>query len=140
MADVDPFVDASDAWVKVEHLKGRLVLVTPTAVGQRASTMRGQEGKMYDYVETETVVLDGEPTDLLPTIPCVLDGFQWAGSAVVPQLKSKVGTGRMVLGRANSKPSQTKGFGDANVLSAPTDEDKVVARAFIDSRESDLFA
>lgn len=133
-AKPDPFSDANDAFVKVEHLKGRLVLVSPKEMGQRASTMRGQEGKMYDYVETETVVLDGETTDLIPTIPCVLDGFQWSGAAVVPQLKAKIASQGMVLGRAGGKPSATKGFGDANILMAPTEDDKVIARAYIASR------
>jgi hypothetical protein len=133
-AKQDPFADANDAFVKVEHLKGRLVLVTPLEIGQRASTMRGQEGKMYDYVETETVVLDGETTDLFPTIPFVIDGFQWSGAAVVPQLKPKIASGRPVLGRAGGKPSATKGFGDANILTAPTDEDKAVAREYIASK------
>jgi hypothetical protein len=135
----DPFSDASDAFLKMDDLIGRLLLVSPQDVGERESTLPGSQGKVYEYVITETVVLDGDVTDLIEDIPTVLDGFQFSGQAITAQLKPKVASKGMVLGRLGQKPSQTKGFGKAWVLQPPTDDDKVLARKWI-AENADPFA
>jgi hypothetical protein len=141
MTSPDPFADANDAFLKVENLLDRLLLVTPNGrSGQRESTLPGQAGKMYDWVETTTVVLDGEPDDLVTEIPLVLDGFQYAGKGLTGQLLPKVPTRQPVLGRLGTKPSATKGFGPMWILLPPTEADKVVARKYLaDNPPADLF-
>jgi hypothetical protein len=129
----DLFNDASSAFVKAEHLIGRLLLVTPLDVDQRASTMRGQEGKMYTYVSTTTVVLDGEPDEMITAVPVVLEDFQFSGAAITPQLKPGLRTGRPTLGRLGQKPSATKGFGAAWILEAPDEDDRALARTWIEA-------
>jgi hypothetical protein len=44
--------------------------------------------------------------------------------------------GTRVLGRLGQKPSATKGFGPAWVLMEPTEEDKDVARKYIDDEKA----
>jgi hypothetical protein len=146
MTGTDPFADANDAFVKAEDLLGRLLLVTPTGkTGQRESTMPGQLGpdgkpKLYDWVETTTVVLDGDETEMLPTVPAVLDGFQYAGKGLTGQLMPKVSTRQPILGRMGRKPSATKGFGPMWILLPPEDADKVLARRYIaDNPAPDVF-
>jgi hypothetical protein len=143
MADVfddDEFDTASEAFVKTEHLLGRLLLVTPISTGERKSTMRGQEGTVYEYVESTVIVLDGDVTDLIDKVPAVLDGFQFSGATLNGQLKPKIRGGKRVLGRLGQKKSETKGFGPAWVLTQPTDEDKVLARTWIKAHpEPDKF-
>jgi hypothetical protein len=136
----DPFSDASDAFVKLDNLLGRLVLVRPTGSGERESTLPGAAGKTYTYVETETVVLTGDVTDLVTAVPMVLDGLQFSGQAITAQLLPKVAKGGMVLGRVGQKPSATKGFGKAWVLLPPDESDKVLARKWLAANPADPFA
>lgn len=129
MASTDPFDDVRDAFVKPEHLVDRLLLVLPLSQGERDSKMNA--GKVYKFVETTTVVLDGEPDEMVDTVPMVLEGFQFAGQTITGQLIPKIRTGRWSLGRLAKVPSQTKGFNDAWILLAPTDEDKVIAKKYL---------
>lgn len=130
----DPFASASSAFVKMEDLLGRLLLIYPTGRGERISTLPGQQGKPYEYVVTDTHVLDGPATDKIDAIPAVLDGLQYQGQSITPQLTPKIGRGVPVLGRLIQKPSQTKGFGPAWVLDSPTDADKDAARRYGQSK------
>ena len=144
----DEFDEARSAFVKQEHLKGCLLLVTPTGQGERESTLPGANGKPYTYVVADTVVLDtgfdkdGKPltNDMVEETPTELADFQLSGASLVGQLLPKIRKGRKVLGRLGKAPSQTKGFGEAWVLAEPTEADKVVARAYLASVKDDGFA
>lgn len=135
----DPFSDANDAFIKSEHLEGRLLLVSPYDKGERESTLPGQTGKLYTFVETNTVVLDGEPDDMIDTVPLKLEGFQLSGSGITAQLLPKIASRGMVLGRLGKKPSQTKGFGDMWILQPPTESDRQVARDYLAANPVDAF-
>lgn len=137
MSEVDPFDEAHEGFVKSDDLLGRLLLVTVQESGERESTIKGAKaGDMYVYVETDTVVLDGDVTDLIESVPCSLGGFQFSGQRItaqlLPPLKKKLrGAGNgIVLGRLTQVKSQS--FTTmAWVLSAPTDADKAIARNYI---------
>jgi hypothetical protein len=128
----DPFDDARSAFVKMDDLEGRLLLITATDHGTRASTLPGQVGKEYVWVETTTVVLDGEITELIDEVPTVLDGFQFSGSTVTGMLKPKIRTGRPTLGRLVKQKARQKGFSDAWALAKVEDEkDRELARTWV---------
>jgi hypothetical protein len=128
----DDFDDARPGFVKLEDLLGRLLLIKPTGVtGERESTLRGQSGQMYEWIETDTVVLDGDVSELIESVPTVLDGFQFTGANLVGTIKPKIRTGRKVLGRLGQRPASDKQIKTlAWYLDAPTDADKDVARAY----------
>jgi hypothetical protein len=131
----DPFSEARDAFIKQEHVNGRLLLITPTDSGTRQSTLPGQTDKEYTYIVTDTVVLDGKIDDMVDEVPMLLEDFQFSGQAITAQLQPALRKQGMVLGRLGQKPSETKGFGPAWVLASPTDEDKVVARKYLADEE-----
>lgn len=127
----DPFSTARDAFIKQEHVNGRLLLITPTDSGTRQSTLPGQTDKEYIFIVTDTVVLDGDVDDMVDEVPMELEDFQYSGQAITAQLQPALRKKGMVLGRLGQKPSQTKGFGPAWVLAEPTDADKVIARKYL---------
>jgi hypothetical protein len=127
----DPFSSARDAFIKQEHVKDRLLLISPLSSGERESTLPKQQDQTYTYIVTDTAVLDGAVDDMIDEVPMVLEGFQYSGQAITAQLLPAVRKSTMVLGRLGKKPSATKGFGDAWVLLEPTEEDKAVARKYL---------
>jgi len=143
MSEVDPFDEAREGFVKLDDLLGRLLLVTVQDSGERESTLKGAKaGDMYVWVETDTVVLDGEVTDMIESVPIELSGFQFSGQRITAQLlppfKKKLrGQGNgLVLGRLGQVKSQ--GFATmAWVLNAPTDADKATAREYLANRPTE---
>jgi hypothetical protein len=127
----DPFSTARDAFIKQEHVVGRLLLITPTDSGTRQSNLPGQTDREYTFIVTDTVVLDGDVDDMVDEVPLLLEDFQYSGQAITAQLSPALRKKGMVLGRLGQKPSQTKGFGPAWVLAEPTEADKVVARDYL---------
>lgn len=136
----DPFSEAREAFVKMDDVEGRLLLITVSDDGERESTLKGaKEGETYTYVVTDTVVLDGDVTDMIDEVPTVLEDFQFSGQAVTGQLlpalkKMRAGKSNgMVLGRLGTKPNawKTKTW----VIQAPTDADKVVARKWLEAEK-----
>jgi len=124
----DPFSDARSGFVKLEDMLGRLVLVAPKSVEQRQSTLPGANGKTYDSIVADVVVLDGEPNEVIEEVPLTVEGAFISGAVIVNQLRAKVKTQGLVLGRLGQQPSRTKSFGPAWVLNPPTDTDKNIAR------------
>lgn len=132
----DPFSVANEAFVKMDHVEGRLLLIQVTDSGERESTLKGaKQGDTYTFIETDTVVLDGEIDDMIDQVPMELDGFQFSGQAITGQLlphlkKLQAGKGNgLVLNRLGTKPNswKTKTW----VLQEPTDQDKAVARKYL---------
>jgi hypothetical protein len=137
--DLELFDDAKEAFPAKEDLKDRLVAIFVTGkTGQRKSEATG---KMYDWVETITLVLDDGPdgtsfSDLVPSTspdaPVVLDGFQWTPvgltSRLLPRANAK--NPRPMRGRINSRPNTKKGFSDSWSISEPTEGDKILSRKF----------
>jgi hypothetical protein len=124
----DPFSDARSGFVKLEDMLGRLLLIIPQSIEERASTLPGSQGKTYESITADVIILDGPVTELIEEIPATIEGTFISGSVIVGQLKPKVKTHGMVLGRLGQQKARTKGFGDAWVLNPPTDADKAVAR------------
>jgi hypothetical protein len=126
---MDPFSDARSGFVKLEDLMGRLILVIPQGIEERPSRLpTARQGDMYESITADVIVLDGPITELIEEVPMTVEGTFISGSVIVAQLKPKVKTQGMVLGRLGQQPSQTKSFGPAWVLQPPTDADKVLAR------------
>lgn len=131
--DQDEF-DAPGGFVRAEHLVGCLLLITCTGPhGKRPSTT--QAGKEYDWVQVDTVVLAGEPNrDKVPAgpLPLKLDGMQFSGSAIVPDLRGKIGKERnKVLGRMIEFPSKANPRVPGYRLVEPNDEDRALARDYL---------
>jgi hypothetical protein len=112
--------------------EGRLLLIKPLSTGERES----KSGDPYTYVECDIVILDGPPTDMIPEIPQVIEGFQFAGVQLVQLLTPKIRTGRSVLGRIGAHKAKNFRMPGWH-LSAPTDEDFAVAKAFRDKARAE---
>lgn len=125
----DPFSDARSGFVKLDDLLGRLLLVIPQSIETRPSRMAGAApGATYESITADVIVLDGDITELVEEVPMTIEGTYISGGVIVPQLKPKIASKGMVLGRLGQQPSQTPKFGPAWVLQPPTDKDKVLAR------------
>lgn len=108
---------------------GRLLLIKPLASGERESTLQGQQGKLYPWVECDIAVLDGPVSEIIEEVPFVYEGFQFSGATLTGILMPKLRTGGTVLGRASahkSKGFNTLGWG----LEKPTPADFEMAKAF----------
>ena len=108
---------------------GRLLLIKPLASGERESTLQGQQGKLYPWVECDIAILDGPPSEIIEEVPFVYEGFQFSGATLTGILLPKLRTGGTVLGRASahkSKGFNTLGWG----LEKPTPADFEMAKAF----------
>ena len=152
MSDVttDLYDEASEEFPGKEDLKDRLVAVWVTGnKGKRANA----DGKMYDWVETITFVLDdglegdkaearadGSP-NLVGSAPARLDKFQWSTSGMVSRLEPRITLKdpksgepvyRPMIGRINSQKNKIKGRSDSWSIAAPTDHDKAIADGFAD--------
>lgn len=137
----DPFSTAREGFVKMDDVLGRLLLIQTQDSGERQSTQKGaKDGEVYIFVETDTTVLDGDVSEMIDTVPMVLESFQFSGQTIVgqllPQLKKfKAGGGTgMVLGRLTQKPSSYKT--PMWVLAEPTDADKAMARKWLDAEKA----
>ena len=132
----DPFSTAREAFIKMDHVEGRLLLIQVRESGERESTLPGaKQGDTYTFVETDTVVLDGEIDEMIDQVPMELDGFQFSGEAITGQLlpalkKMQKGDGTgLLLNRLGTKGNKWKT--KTWVLQEPSEEDKVVARKYL---------
>lgn len=135
-AETDEFDGARSAFVKMDDLEGRLLLVTPTDTGERESNLPGQTGKVYTYIVADVAALDGEITDMVDAIPFELEDFQLTGANIVGQLQPKIKRNGKVLGRLTKKKAQQRGFSDAWVLAEPSEEDKQRARQYLAAKRA----
>lgn len=117
---------SSSSGIKWDDLNGRLLLVTPNEVVDEITTNYGATSA----IRADIVVLDGPeaPEEIIDTLifPKVLQS----------QVRKNAGTGRMNLGRlgqGTKKPGQSAPW----MLADPTDDDKAVARSYIDRKRSD---
>lgn len=133
----DPFSTAREAFVKMDDVEGRLLLIQVLDSGERQSNLpKAKEGDTYVYVVTDTVVLDGDLTEMIDEVPMELEGFQFSGQAVTGQLlphlkKHQRGEGSkgLVLNRLGSKGNsyKTKTW----VLLEPSKADMEIARKYL---------
>lgn len=114
--------DSPSTGVKITDFSGQLLLMEPTAERKDIMTAFGS----VDAIEANLVVLDGADAGTGHSGVLV---FQ---KALQGQLRSKIGTGRHVLGRLGrgvAKPGQSAPW----VLIEPTEADKTAARAYLAS-------
>jgi hypothetical protein len=117
----DPFATPTTEFVEIADLDGRLIVVLPDRIEQANGK---SDGKPYDKVIGDVIVVDGPTTDKITELPFVVEDMHLSSKMVVGQLRPKVGKGVPVLARVNSKPSsfnrQVKAYG----LGDPTDADR----------------
>ena len=137
----DPFSDAREAFVKMDDVEGRLLLITVTDDGERESNLpQSKAGDTYTYIIADVAVLDGDVSEMIDEVPTLLEDFQLTGDAVTGQLlpalkKMRAGKGTgMVLGRLGTKPNKFKT--KTWIIQAPTDQDKVLARKWIEAEKA----
>lgn len=109
--------DSPASGAKITDFEGMLLLCTPTSFMEGIPTTFGPA----DAVETTVAVLDGAKAGEAHAAVRV---FQ---KALIGQLRPKVGSGRMILGRlgrGQAKAGQSAPW----VLHDPTDADKQTAR------------
>ncbi|TDC52860.1 hypothetical protein E1281_18405 [Actinomadura sp. KC345] len=124
----DQFDAPASGGVKITEFEGQLLLLTPTAHEQEIPTAYGPA----DAVTTTIAVLDGDGAGDEHTDVKV---FQ---KALMGQLRPKIGSGRMVLGRlgrGTAKPGQSAPW----LLADPTEQDKQVARDFLARKQNAPF-
>lgn len=112
--------DAPATGAKITTFEGRLLLITPTEHREGIATSFGPA----DAVVADVVVLDGPDAGQTEYGTLV---FQ---KALQGQLRPKIGTGRMVLGRLGrgvAKAGQSAPW----ILAEPTEADKQTARAHL---------
>lgn len=117
--------DSPASGVKITEFEGALILFTPTGFVEKAPTNFGPA----DYVESDVAVLDGDRQGETHSAVRIYQ------KALIGQLRPKVGTGRMVLGRlgrGQAKAGQSAPW----VLEDPVDADKYVAREFLDKQKA----
>lgn len=138
-AEDEFFDDAQDVFPGKEDLKDRLVAVWALENGQDQNA----EGKRYATVKTVTLVLDDGPDgtsaetairdeevgpNRVGPAPAELD-LRWSTEGMVARLAPRVGkTWKPMIGRINSQKNKVKGRSPSWSISAPTEEDKIIAR------------
>lgn len=159
MSTPDPFAEPGPTgggkMPSMAQLKGRLLLVTPTGIEKGITSPLKKTP--HDRITADVVILDGDPikgvlnkdgevthvydTPLAP--PHRLDALWISQMVLVNQLRNALKSEGMVLGRVTQLPAQTAGNNKAWSLDAATEDDKKVARAYIESQkvdENDPFA
>ena len=120
----DLFDGASSTFPSKKDLDGRLIAIWATGQGSR----QGTNGKPYPYVETDTMVLDGEVTELITEVPSVLPAFQHSTTGLVARLKGRIGNPKPMIGRMNSQPSRVNRDVLAYSIAEPTAADMDIIR------------
>lgn len=124
----DLFDAPASGGVKITEFDGQLLLITPTAHETDIPTAYGPA----DAVTANIAVLDGNGAGQEHT------GVRIFQKALQGQLRPKVGTGRMVLGRlgrGTAKPGQSAPW----LLSDPTESDKQIARDYLARKSNPPF-
>jgi len=121
----DPFATGGSSGVKITDYEGKLLLVYGTEYLDGEDKIKTEYGER-DVVVADVVVLDGDETE-------ELSGVYFFQGGLVGTLKRHVGK-RPYLGVLGKKDSKKKGYQKAWAFLDPSDEDKAVARKFIEDR------
>lgn len=117
--------DSPASGVKITTFENELLLVTPKEFREQQPTSFGPA----DFIEADITVLDGQHKGEQHS---AVRMFQ---KQLIGQLRPKVGTGRMVLGRLGKGVAKA-GQSAPWVLSDPTDADKGIARQHLAAVEA----
>jgi hypothetical protein len=139
----------------MKQLKGRLLLVTPTALTKNATSplKKDASGNLipHDRMTADVTFLDGDPIkgvldkdgevthvyDEPLNAPHKLESMWISQTVLVNQLRKAEKNGGMVLGRLVQLPPTQAGNAKAWSLDAASDEDKKIARAWIEKQKVD---
>lgn len=80
--------DAQDDFVRIADLDGRNILVFP----RKIDTAKGDDP--YEFLLADVIVLDGQPTELMPEIPATVSKMQLTSSPLIRN-------GQRLLDKAN---------------------------------------
>lgn len=127
--DEDPFDKARDTFPKVDWLIDRLILIWPSEIVH----LNGDNGP-YDAVEGRIAVLDGETTEDMPKIPCEIVPFRFNSDSIIKDVKHLIGSNKPKLARVTEKPSKRNKLIMARFLTAPSEEDRTLARKYLASQ------
>lgn len=135
------------------QLKGRLLLITPTALDKGITSPMKKDP--HDRITADVVILDGDPIkgvlnkdnevthvyDEPITAPHKIENMWISQAVLVNQLRNAHKSGGMVLGRVNQLPARP-GQSKAWTLESPEEADKAEARKYIASvpKDDDPFA
>jgi hypothetical protein len=122
MSQRDEF-DSAGAYVAVKDLLGELVLFSPTEHVEEVQTDFGTK----DAVLTDLVVITAEGGPAEYTDVMIFQG------SLIGQLKRKIAGSKKLLGRID-KGEAKKGQNAPYILTAPSDEDKQLARDYLAGR------
>src|SRR6478735_2220653 len=122
MSQRDEF-DSAGAYVAVKDLLGELVLFSPTEYVDEVATDFGTK----DAVLTDLVVITAEGSPAEYTDVMIFQG------SLIGQLKRKIAGSKKLLGRID-KGEAKKGQNAPYILTAPSDEDKQLARDYLAGR------
>lgn len=103
----DAFDDATGAdFVRISDVDGRAMVVWAT----ERKDAKGNDGKPYEYVQAEVIVLDGEDSEKF-AVGELID-MRFSTPSIVTQLKKNLINGRPRLGRVSSMKSkfQTRAY------------------------------
>jgi hypothetical protein len=150
-AEDEFYDDATSDFAKIEHLApstppnygaGRLVAIWALKNGER----KNDEGKLYPWTETVTLVLDDGPdgdqaSEMVGTAPVRLDGLQHSTTGLVARLSKRVeGVNakgvklkyRPMIGRVNTQASKKNKNVAAFSIAEPTDDDRKIVQQYKD--------
>jgi hypothetical protein len=124
----DPFASPARGSFTPKDLNGRLLLITPHMVEKDITTDYG----VSDAIRADVVVLDGDDA------PDEKENVLIFQKALQGNLRGQLGKGKVLgrLGQGEAKKGQSAPW----ILADPTEADKVMARAYIASHQSDPFS
>lgn len=99
----DDFDDPKTEYASVEHLDGRVVMFYVKRID---SNIMGNNGKPYDRVVCDVVVLNGDVTELVPEVPGIIENMFVSNVSIVPRIRGGLKTDRPLLGYVDSQPSK----------------------------------
>lgn len=127
----DPEAKSSEDFVTVDDLDGRLICVYPKECRREKSTK--SDGKDYDKIVADVIVLDGPVTEKIGSVPLFVPDMHFNAWAVTSRIKGNVGTGKPVLGRIDSRPSKVDRRIPAYGIQPATAQEKVAAAPIVRS-------
>ena len=96
----DPFGTPVSSFLRMEDISGCTLLIRPLTIQKNIpSTLKGQEGKTYDSVWSDVVVLAGSPnSEKIPELPYVIERMKLSGAALVPSVTGRFRVVTQTLG------------------------------------------
>jgi hypothetical protein len=128
--DADALFDkARTGFVGIADCIDRLIIVFPLEI----RSAKGNDGTDYQKCVADVVILDGEPSEAFESLPATVDGMHISNGTTVDKCKANLrkGEGKPILGRVAESPSKYNRKVMAQYLVAPTDEDVMLAAAYL---------